>query len=135
MVTITYDHEARRRSYELIAEAFGLGAAAAARRLAPSCRPAAPAVAGAPVGVGGAPSAALLEPLARERVRAIVAAGPARSRSRAVRTTVSACVRAASDVSRPVTKVWFGSSAVSLGSGYPLTLRLGRFTPWGRYLP
>jgi hypothetical protein len=27
-VTITYDHEARRRSYELIAEAFGLDAAA-----------------------------------------------------------------------------------------------------------
>jgi alkanesulfonate monooxygenase SsuD/methylene tetrahydromethanopterin reductase-like flavin-dependent oxidoreductase (luciferase family) len=25
IVTITYDHEARRRSYELIAEAFGLG--------------------------------------------------------------------------------------------------------------
>jgi hypothetical protein len=24
VVTITYDHEARRRSYELIAEAFGL---------------------------------------------------------------------------------------------------------------
>ena len=24
MVTITYDHQARRRSYELIAEAFGL---------------------------------------------------------------------------------------------------------------
>ncbi len=28
VVTITYDHEARRRSYELIAEAFGLSAAA-----------------------------------------------------------------------------------------------------------
>ncbi|MFL6017426.1 MAG: LLM class flavin-dependent oxidoreductase [Gaiellaceae bacterium] len=27
VVSITYDHEARRRSYELIAEAFGLGAA------------------------------------------------------------------------------------------------------------
>jgi luciferase family oxidoreductase group 1 len=27
IVTITYDHEARRRSYELLAEAFGLGAA------------------------------------------------------------------------------------------------------------
>ena len=27
MVSITYDHDARRRSYELIAEAFGLGAA------------------------------------------------------------------------------------------------------------
>ena len=27
MVTITHDHEARRRSYELIAEAFGLDAA------------------------------------------------------------------------------------------------------------
>jgi alkanesulfonate monooxygenase SsuD/methylene tetrahydromethanopterin reductase-like flavin-dependent oxidoreductase (luciferase family) len=27
VVTITYDHEARRRSYELIAEAFGLAAA------------------------------------------------------------------------------------------------------------
>ena len=27
MVTITFDHEARRRSYELIAEAFGLTAA------------------------------------------------------------------------------------------------------------
>jgi hypothetical protein len=26
VVSITYDHEARRRSYELIAEAFGLGA-------------------------------------------------------------------------------------------------------------
>ena len=25
MVTITYDHEARRRSYELIAAEFGLG--------------------------------------------------------------------------------------------------------------
>ena len=24
MVTITYDHEARRRSYELLADAFGL---------------------------------------------------------------------------------------------------------------
>ena len=24
VVTITYDHEARRRSYELLAEAFGL---------------------------------------------------------------------------------------------------------------
>jgi luciferase family oxidoreductase group 1 len=30
VVTITYDHEARRRSYELIAEAFGLEAAATA---------------------------------------------------------------------------------------------------------
>jgi alkanesulfonate monooxygenase SsuD/methylene tetrahydromethanopterin reductase-like flavin-dependent oxidoreductase (luciferase family) len=29
VVTITYDHEARRRSYELIAEAFGLTAATA----------------------------------------------------------------------------------------------------------
>jgi luciferase family oxidoreductase group 1 len=28
IVTITYDHQARRRSYELVAEAFGLGAAA-----------------------------------------------------------------------------------------------------------
>ena len=28
VVTITYDHAARRRSYELIAEAFGLGGAA-----------------------------------------------------------------------------------------------------------
>ena len=27
MVSITYDHDARRRSYELIAEAFGLGEA------------------------------------------------------------------------------------------------------------
>jgi len=25
VVTITYDHAARRRSYELIAEAFGIG--------------------------------------------------------------------------------------------------------------
>jgi len=25
VVSITYDHEARRRSYELIADAFGLG--------------------------------------------------------------------------------------------------------------
>jgi alkanesulfonate monooxygenase SsuD/methylene tetrahydromethanopterin reductase-like flavin-dependent oxidoreductase (luciferase family) len=31
VVTITYDHEARRRSYELIAEAFELAAAPAAR--------------------------------------------------------------------------------------------------------
>jgi hypothetical protein len=30
-VTITYDHEARRRSYELLAEAFGLGGGAAER--------------------------------------------------------------------------------------------------------
>ena len=29
VVTITFDHEARRRSYELIAEEFGLGRAAA----------------------------------------------------------------------------------------------------------
>ena len=29
MVTITHDHAARRRSYELIAEAFGLEAPAA----------------------------------------------------------------------------------------------------------
>jgi len=27
VVTITYDHEARMRSYELVAEAFGLSAA------------------------------------------------------------------------------------------------------------
>ena len=33
VVSITYDHDARRRSYELIAEAFGLGAA---RRSRPS---------------------------------------------------------------------------------------------------
>jgi luciferase family oxidoreductase group 1 len=32
VVTITYDHEARRRSYELIAEAFGLTAATAPAR-------------------------------------------------------------------------------------------------------
>jgi alkanesulfonate monooxygenase SsuD/methylene tetrahydromethanopterin reductase-like flavin-dependent oxidoreductase (luciferase family) len=31
VVTITHDHAARRRSYELIAEAFGLGSAAEAR--------------------------------------------------------------------------------------------------------
>ena len=30
VVTITYDHAARRRSYELIADAFGLSDAAAA---------------------------------------------------------------------------------------------------------
>jgi hypothetical protein len=30
VVTITHDHEARRRSYELIAEAFGLAGAAGA---------------------------------------------------------------------------------------------------------
>jgi hypothetical protein len=29
-VTITYDHEARRRSYELLADAFGLSGAPAA---------------------------------------------------------------------------------------------------------
>ena len=46
-----------------------------------------------------------------------------RSRSRAVRTTVSACVRAASDVSRPVTKVWFGCSGISRASGYPVARR------------
>jgi luciferase family oxidoreductase group 1 len=34
VVTITYDHGARRRSYELIAEAFGLPGAAAATRAA-----------------------------------------------------------------------------------------------------
>jgi alkanesulfonate monooxygenase SsuD/methylene tetrahydromethanopterin reductase-like flavin-dependent oxidoreductase (luciferase family) len=31
VVNITYDHEDRRRSYELIAEAFGLGDAPASR--------------------------------------------------------------------------------------------------------
>ena len=34
VVTITYDHAARRRSYELIAEAFGL--AVSARQLTPT---------------------------------------------------------------------------------------------------
>jgi luciferase family oxidoreductase group 1 len=34
VVTITYDHEARRRSYELIAEAFDLAAASSARAAA-----------------------------------------------------------------------------------------------------
>ena len=34
VVSITYDHEARRRSYELIAEAFDLAAARPAERLA-----------------------------------------------------------------------------------------------------
>ena len=32
-MTITHDHEARRRSYELIAEAFGLAAAPAAEQI------------------------------------------------------------------------------------------------------
>ena len=34
VVSITYDHEARRRSYELIAEAFDLAGTAAAQRVA-----------------------------------------------------------------------------------------------------
>ena len=34
IVTIAHDHAARRRSYELIAEAFGLGADSAARMAA-----------------------------------------------------------------------------------------------------
>ena len=38
VVTITFDHAARRRSYELLAEAFGLACAAAARRRRPARR-------------------------------------------------------------------------------------------------
>jgi luciferase family oxidoreductase group 1 len=38
VVTITHDHEARRRSYELIAESFGLGAAITAGDRAPAFR-------------------------------------------------------------------------------------------------
>jgi luciferase family oxidoreductase group 1 len=41
VVTITHDHDARRRSYELIAEAFGLGArAGAVAEAPPEARPA-----------------------------------------------------------------------------------------------
>ena len=35
VVTITHDHEARRRSYELLAEAFGLDEASDRRRSSP----------------------------------------------------------------------------------------------------
>jgi luciferase family oxidoreductase group 1 len=38
VVTITHDHEARRRSYELLADAFGLGESAGADSLASSLR-------------------------------------------------------------------------------------------------
>jgi hypothetical protein len=36
VVTITHSHAARRRSYELIAEAFGLASPPSARRSAPA---------------------------------------------------------------------------------------------------
>ena len=61
--------------------------------------------------------------------------GQQRSRSRAVRTTVSACVRAASDVSRPVDEGVVRLLRHLPGLGYPLARRARPIRAWGRYLP
>ena len=56
VVTIVHDHAARRRSYELIAKAFGLAACAAARGSDPGVRAEASALAGALVEQAAAPA-------------------------------------------------------------------------------